>query len=100
LNDKVKQVVWAAIEAANKRRPKDKRIAAAEDTRLLGSGSKLDSLGLVQFVVVVESEIEKRFGSTPAVSEKLGQSGEMAHFETVGSLCRALELWLEADGLA
>lgn len=57
-----------------------------EETRLVGRGGILDSLGLVNLVVGVEEEINSRYGLTLSLADDRAMSQNRSPFGTVGRL--------------
>jgi acyl carrier protein len=57
-NDDIQQIIFDAIEMANNARDDDKQIPVSQDTELYGSGGKLDSMGLVAFLVDIEESFQ------------------------------------------
>jgi acyl carrier protein len=56
------QVVLLAIEDLNGLLPREQRVTAAPETKLLGEGSTLDSLALVNLIVSLEQRVEEATG--------------------------------------
>jgi len=61
-NGKIIQSIMDAIGEINERFPEEKRLSKSVDTVLNGESGKLDSLGLVSFVVAVEERIQNDLG--------------------------------------
>ncbi len=61
INEKTTDLVYAAIDDLNRQRDPSQLIEKSLDTVLTGSSSKLDSLGLVTFIVSVEEKIDEIF---------------------------------------
>jgi acyl carrier protein len=73
----VLDVVYSAIEAVNSQLPPDSRLERQAETRLIGAGSTLDSLGLINFVVACEQAVEDKLGlSISLTDEALMADGE------------------------
>ena len=60
--ERVVRVIFRAIDGVNEHLDKRNRLQKSLDTVLSGEKGKLDSLGLVNFIVGLEQEIEKEFG--------------------------------------
>jgi acyl carrier protein len=61
-NDAVWAVVYQAVDRLNETLPPDKRVPKDRDTRLIGAGGHLDSLGAVNLIVETEEAVEERLG--------------------------------------
>ncbi len=60
--EKVREVLYAAIDQINDTLPRDKQIVKAEGTLLLKERGGLDSLELTLLIVAIEQKIEEAFG--------------------------------------
>tara|TARA_Y100001980_G_C14434272_1_gene222018 strand:- start:402 stop:686 length:285 start_codon:yes stop_codon:yes gene_type:complete len=56
------------------------------DTEIFGGNSKLDSLGLVTFLVSLEQKIEDAYGIQITIADEKAMSLTNSPFRTVGSL--------------
>jgi len=61
-SQKVESTIFRAIDEINRQLEPEKRVEKTRDTALLGGSSKLDSLGLINFIVTVEQKVEEEFG--------------------------------------
>ena len=61
-------------------------IDVAKDTEIFGGNSKLDSLGLVTFLVSLEQKIEDAFGIQITIADEKAMSLKNSPFRTVESL--------------
>jgi acetyltransferase-like isoleucine patch superfamily enzyme len=70
LRRRVKGCIAAAIDEVNRQLPSQERLAADETTVLFdsASGDGLDSLGLINFIVISEQKLEEEFGRTVSLS--------------------------------
>ena len=71
-NGKIIQSIMDAIDEINERYPEDKRLSKSVDTVLTGESGKLDSLGLVSFVVSVEERIQNDLGVNISLADEIG----------------------------
>jgi acyl carrier protein len=75
--EKLLKCVYAAIDAHNK---------SAGARRRLGKDGKLDSLGLVNFIVAVEERLSKELGAELVLADSRAMSQKSSPFRTVKSL--------------
>ncbi|MFH2049145.1 MAG: hypothetical protein ABIJ12_06840 [bacterium] len=68
LYEKTTNLVFDAITNLNQQRNSSQLIDKSLDTVLVGSSSKLDSLGLVTFVISVEERIDEIFNRSVALT--------------------------------
>ena len=71
-NGKIIQSIMDAIDEINERYPEEKRLSKSVDTVLTGESGKLDSLGLVSFVVSVEERIQNDLGVNISLADEIG----------------------------
>ena len=84
--DEVRSVVIEAIDDLNGSLPPERRLDSGTDTVLLGSGSRLDSLGLVNLIMSIEQLIEERYGQAVTLADERALSQKSSPFRTVGTL--------------
>jgi acyl carrier protein len=81
-------VVYAAIDSLNEQLSDERKIRKDPTTVLLGNEGKLDSIGFVNFVVLLEEKCQQECGVSISLTET---SAEENPFESVGSLIEYLE---------
>lgn len=82
----VRTAIFAAIGEVNGQLPPDQQLDASESTILFGEGGMLDSLGLVNFIVAAEQQLEDQLGLSLTLADERAMAQESNPFETVGSL--------------
>ena len=95
MKEKIQQSIFNSIDSLNANLPNEEYIEKSNKTALFGSGSKLDSLDLINLVVAVEQNIEDEFDVTITLADERAMSQENSPFRTVGSLADYIELLLE-----
>lgn len=78
------ELVLEAIAELNRQLPKKQRLATDDGAALFGPGSALDSLGLVNLVVLVEQRVEDRFAVELGLTADALAGGDPAELATVG----------------
>ena len=91
MNEKVLECIYAAIDEANQDRHGKPPLEKAPDTPIHGAESGLDSLDLVNFVVVVEDNLEQAFGTAVMLSDDRALGAEPNPFRSVGNLAEYVE---------
>jgi acyl carrier protein len=79
-------VILSAVGEFNEGVVADQRIPETAEAMLFGRGGKLDSLGLVNLILVVEEHIEKSYGVTLALADERAVSQERSPFRSVHRL--------------
>lgn len=93
----IRESVLAAIEELNSQLPMHQRVVADEATKLYGKGATLDSLGLVNLIVGIESRLADDFDATITLADERAMSRQQSPFRSVATLIDyALELLAEA----
>ncbi len=93
-NNKIIQVIYGALAEVNEQLPRDKKLALSLETRIWGSGSGLDSLGFVNFIVALEQKLQNDLGAELVMAE----NEELLDFTTVEDLAGRLKAILEKSG--
>jgi acyl carrier protein len=83
------EVVFRAIDRVNELLPDSSALAKSPDEPLAGLGGKLDSMGIVNFMVAVEDEVAQQCGVELTLADVRG-NGASDPLETVGSLVNYL----------
>ena len=79
----------------NKKSKDDYRLDKSDSTVLMGENSKLDSLGIVNFIVSVEENIEDEFDQSILLADEKAMSSEESPFSNVKSLSKYIADLLE-----
>jgi acyl carrier protein len=83
-DERTKQIVDAAIDALNEQLKPHQRISKDPDTILSGPNGKLDSIGFVNLVVMLEGKCQEHCGAPISLTDAL--SGEANPFDSVATL--------------
>jgi acyl carrier protein len=84
--EEVQKIVLSAVEELNLQMGENLRLELNDDTQLFGRGSKLDSLGLVNLIVLVEEKVSDHFGRSITLADERAMSQKSSPFRTVKSL--------------
>jgi acyl carrier protein len=95
MNQEVLDCVYAAIDEANEDRQGDPPLEKSLDTPIQGTSSGLDSLGLVNFVVAVEENVERDLGVAITLSDDRSLSRDPSPFDSVGALVGYIDVLLD-----
>lgn len=89
--ERILKIIYAAIEEINHELPDGERLEMAETTTLYGAGARLDSLGLVNLIVVAEQGLNDEFGRALTLADEKAMSQTRSPFSTVGALATYVE---------
>jgi acyl carrier protein len=92
------ELIFNSIEEFNDINTQDKELPKGLDTKLFGKGGELDSLGLVNFIIIVEQMIEDEFEINITIADNKAMSQKKSPFLTINSLVDYLELILNKNG--
>jgi acyl carrier protein len=82
----IEKIILLAAEELNLQQPDDRQLELSPDTQLFGKGSRLDSLGLVNLIVMVEEKIMDEFNAAITVADERAMSQKNSPFRTIRSL--------------
>jgi acyl carrier protein len=84
--DAVLQIMFAVIDEVNETLPTDQQLQKSVDTHLFDKQGKLDSIGLVNFIVSLEQALADEFGVAVTLADEKAFSRQTSPFRTVDSL--------------
>jgi len=79
-------LVYGSIDEINRLLPADRRLEKSLDTALLGEGSELDSLSLINFIVAFEEALEQALGVRCNLLEEECLTDPTGPLKSIGSL--------------
>jgi acyl carrier protein len=80
------EVILSAVGEFNEGVAIDQRIPETPKAMLFGRGGKLDSLGLVNLILMVEDRVERSYGVTLTLADERAMSQERSPFRSVPRL--------------
>ena len=83
---RIMKTLLRAVDEFNKESIPEQRLARSEGSSLYGGRGSLDSLGLVNLVVLAEQEIQREFGVTLVLADAKALSQKNSPFRTLRSL--------------
>jgi acyl carrier protein len=84
--DDVLRILYATIDEFNESTPPARQLAKMPETNLFGASGALDSLGLVNFIVLLEQRIGEECGVAITLADEKALSRKNSPFLTVDSL--------------
>ena len=84
--DQILEILYQCIDELNEQLTPEQQLRKAPQTRLFGDSGRLDSLGFVNFIALVEDQCERRFRVALSLTEDSAQQEGTSPFETVGEL--------------
>jgi len=83
---KVLQTIFGVVDEINMELPEEQLMEKSEGFVLFGQSSKLDSLGLVTFIVAIEQKFQEDLGVTVTLADERAMSQKRSPFATIGTL--------------
>ena len=84
--EKIQQLIFEVIDENNTQVPEDEQLEKSIDSVLSGESGKLNSLGLVNFIVAIEQKIGEQFDTTITLADEKALSQRNSPFRSVGTL--------------
>jgi D-alanine--poly(phosphoribitol) ligase subunit 2 len=97
LTEKIKKVVFDSIDDFNDFNDADFSLEKSEDEVLFGKGGGLDSLSLVNLIVIIEEKIEDELGESITIANDKAMSQTNSPFSTVKSMVNFITMILGAE---
>jgi acyl carrier protein len=84
--DRIRDILFEAVKEANVELPPDSRLPLSIDTVLFGVDGRLDSIGLVSFVLSVEERLHDAFPYPLSLSDERAMSQRNSPFRSLRTL--------------
>jgi acyl carrier protein len=97
-NPSVVEAINSAVDDLNEVLDPEERLDKSPDVALIGMDARVDSLGLVNLIVLVEEKIQQRFGVGITLVDERAMSQSKSPFRTLGSLAEFVEEQLADHG--
>jgi D-alanine--poly(phosphoribitol) ligase subunit 2 len=82
----VLQTIYNVVDEMNMELPEEQLMEKSKDFVLFGRSGKLDSLGLVTFIVAVEQKFQEDLGVTITLADERAMSQKRSPFATIETL--------------
>ncbi len=93
----LEQILYPVIEEAQRSIPTASGLTPREDAVLFGEGG-LDSMGLVQFIIMVEERLLDTTGVELTLASDKAMSRRSSPFQTLGTLAEYIRECLAEEG--
>jgi hypothetical protein len=87
----LEDIIYQAVDKIQPTLPSEMRIHKDPDSLLFGVGAPLDSIGLVNFVLVVEELIQTKTGKAVRLVNESSMSATRSPFRTLKSLSEYIQ---------
>ena len=89
-------IIYECLGEVNEQLPDDKQIQKSPDTILVGGAGRLDSLGFVNFIALVEEKCAHKYGISLSLVDTLSHEDDA--LEDVGRFADSLSQYLTKTG--
>ena len=89
--------IYAAVDEINRQLDPEERLEKSMDTALFGGPGRLDSLGLINFIVEVEERIAGECGVAINLADESVITRMDSPFRSIGALAAYITSLLEGD---
>ena len=90
----IENIIINAVKEINERLPKEQQISKTSKTVLFGKDGQLDSLGLINLLVIIEQNIEDEFDVSITIADEKAMSQKYSPFRTIGTLTNYINMLL------
>jgi len=90
-NKQIVEIIYQAIDETNLLAPPEQQLEKSIDTVVFGDMGKLNSLGLVSFIVATEQKIEEETGISVILADEKAMSQKNSPFRTVATLAEYID---------
>jgi len=91
MTNQIEGAIYSAIDQVNQHLPLEMALAKSPSQALMGSGSKLDSIALVNLIVAVEQSLQDSLGVPLSLADERAFSLTHSPFRDVQSLARYIQ---------
>ncbi|SVA52235.1 uncharacterized protein METZ01_LOCUS105089 [marine metagenome] len=95
--EKIVQSIYNSIDELNEQLPQEQQLGQSTKTVLFGKDGKLDSLGLVTLLVIIEQNIEDEFDVSITIADERAMSQKRSPFRTIGTLADYIDMLLREN---
>ena len=97
MEEEITRAILSTIDEINLQLPKGQRLEPSMDAPLFGESGPLDSLGLVNLIVLVEQKVEECTGKTVSLANDEAFSLQDSPFQSARRLAQYISLLLERN---
>ena len=93
----IENLIITSVKEINEQLPQEQQLEQSTKTVLFGKDGKLDSLGLVTLLVIIEQNIEDEFDVSITIADERAMSQKHSPFRTIESLANYIEMLLKEE---
>ena len=93
----IENLIITSVKETNEQLPQEQQLGQSTKTVLFGKDGKLDSLGLVTLLVIIEQNIEDEFDVSITIADEKAMSQKRSPFRTIGTLADYIDMFLREN---
>ena len=93
----IENLIINAVKEINKQLSQEQQLGQSTKTVLFGKDGKLDSLGLVTLLIIIEQNIEDEFDVSITIADEKAMSQKRSPFKTIGTLADYIDMLLREN---
>ena len=97
---KIENLIITSVKEINEQLPQEQQLGQSSKIVLYGKDGKLDSLGLVSLLVIIEQNIEDEFDVSITIADEKAMSQKHSPFRTIGTLTDYIDILLKDDQIS
>ena len=94
---KIENLIITSVKEINEQLPQEQQLGQSSKIVLYGKDGKLDSLGLVSLLVIIEQNIEDEFDVSITIADEKAMSQKHSPFRTIGTLADYIDMLLKEN---
>ena len=94
MEKKILETIYDSIDELNEQLSNEQQLTKSTKTVLFGNNGQLDSLGLVNLLVIIEQNIEEEFDVSMTIADERAMSQKHSPFRTIGTLADYIDMLL------
>jgi len=96
----IKNLIINVVKEINEQLPQEQQLGQSTKTVLFGKDGKLDSLGLVNLLIIIEQNIEDEFDVSFIIADERAMSQKRSPFRTIGTLADYIDMLLKENQIS
>ena len=96
----IENLIITSIKEINEQLSQQQQLGQSTETVLYGKNGKLDSLGLVNLLVIIEQNIEDEFDVSITIADERAMSQKHSPFRTIGTLTDYINIFLNENKIS
>jgi len=88
------ETIYDSMDELNEQLSNERQLTKSTKTVLFGNNGQLDSLGLVNLLVIIEQNIEEEFDVSITIADERAMSQKHNPFRTIGTLAKYIDVIL------